>query len=333
MVNGTQETSVDISIITPVYNEAESLPHLYSRLTSVLKTMQRSYEIIFVDDGSKDSSRNVVKSFIELDPHVILVEQRTNFGKSVALNTGFSIAQGEFVITMDADLQDQPEEIMKLLDKMQEGFDLVTGLRVNRWENDPFSKTIPSRVANTLTRVVTGVPLFDMNSGFKCYRRELISRIRLHSDLHRYIPVLAHYQGFRITEVPVIQDRRKYGRSKYGPSRFIRSLFDLLTVMFLSRFRYRPLHLFGSVGVAIGAIGFFILLYLATLWVFTPEPIGDRPLLMLGVLLVVVGIQVTSIGLIADLVVSIDRLKEDPQTTVRNIYGRVRSDSPEQEVD
>jgi glycosyltransferase involved in cell wall biosynthesis len=312
--------AVRISIVIPVHNEEESLLALFQHLTRVLQSVGQPYEIIFVDDGSSDSSLQILKGFVTTNPEVIAVEQRTNFGKSAALNTGFSVARGEILFTLDADLQDDPDEIPALLAKLEEGYDLVTGLRANRWSNDPLGKTIPSRVANAVTRLVSGVPLRDMNSGFKGYRREVIQHIRLHSDLHRYIPVLAYYQGFRIVEVPITHHARQHGFSKYGTSRFLRSLFDLLTVLFLSRFRYRPLHLFGVVGAASGGLGTVILVYLSMIWLFTDSRIGDRPLLLLGVLLVIIGIQFVSIGLVADLVVSIDRNREDPQSTVRKIH-------------
>jgi glycosyltransferase involved in cell wall biosynthesis len=311
---------VRLSIVIPVYNEEESLLLLYERLESVLESSGEKYEIIFVDDGSTDHSAQILRELVITHPAVVLVEQVANFGKSAALTTGFSVAQGDIVITLDADLQDDPAEIPVLRAKLDEGYDLVTGLRANRGSNDPIGKTLPSKVANTLTRVMSGVPLKDMNSGFKCYRRVVIKTIRLHSDLHRYIPVLAYYNGFKVTEVPVKHHPRQFGVSKYGAGRFMRSLFDLLTVLFLSRYRYRPLHLFGTAGLISGGIGFLISLYLTLIWLFTDQSIGDRPLLMLGVLLIIVGVQFISMGLIADLIVSIERNRESPQSTVRHIY-------------
>lgn len=312
--------TIKLSVVIPVYNEEESLPHLLVRLNDILPQMAETYELIFVDDGSTDASLKLLADFGAQDPNIVLVEQRANFGKSAALSTGFSVARGEVIFTMDADLQDEPSEMPVLLAKLNDGYDLVTGMRINRSSNDPAGKTIPSRIANKVTRILSGIPLSDMNSGFKCYRRELTKSLRLHSDLHRYIPVLAHYQGYKVTEIPVSHNARRYGKSKYGPSRFLRSLFDLLTVLFLSRFRYRPLHLFGSVGVFAAGLGMLISFYLGLVWLFTTDPIGDRPLLLLAVLLIIIGIQFISIGLVADLVVSIDRNREDPQSTVRRIY-------------
>jgi dolichol-phosphate mannosyltransferase len=311
--------SLALSVVIPMYNEEESLPHLLARLSAVLDGVTTAYEIVFVDDGSTDGSAALVSGWVKENPRIVLVRQRANFGKSVALNTGFGVARGEVIITMDADLQDEPNEIPTLLTKLDEGYDLVTGLRSNRSVNDPLSKRIPSKVANGLTRWASGVPLRDMNSGFKAYRRELTQTLRLHGGLHRYVPVLAHYKGFKVVEQPVSHNPRQYGKSKYGPARFVSSLYDLMTVLFLSRFRDRPLHLFGTVGALSGGLGVLISLYLSLVWLFTDEDIGTRPLLTLGVLLIIVGVQFVSLGLIADLIISLDRNRDNPTATVRRI--------------
>lgn len=308
-----------ISLIIPVYNEVESLPVLLERLETELGRISKPYEIIFIDDGSSDGSLELLKKLCGEHPHLILAVHRANFGKSAGLSTGFSLAQGQFVITIDADLQDEPGEISKLIDALGEGYDVAIGWRVDRGRNDPLSKVIPSRIANFVTRHLSGVPLNDMNSGFKCYRREVIEQISLHSDLHRYIPILAHYRGFRIIEVPVAHHQRQFGHSKYGPERFLRSFIDLLTVIFLSRYRYRPLHFFGLIGMFFGGIGLFINAYLAVLWVAGERPIGDRPLLLLGVLLVIVGFQLALSGLIADLIISLNQSREGNLSLVREI--------------
>lgn len=311
-----------ISVIIPVYNEEESLPHLIEQLRQSLDGLGRTYEIVFIDDGSTDQSLTIMHGFVEQYPQVVVVEQISNFGKSMALTAGFAVARGDVIFTMDADLQDDPGEMHLLLAKLDEGYDLVTGLRSNRGSNDPLGKTFPSKVANRMTRVLSGVPLKDMNSGFKCYRRVVIKTIKLHSDLHRYIPVLAYYRGFKVTEVPIQHHARQYGYSKYGAGRFVRSLFDLMTVLFLSRYRYRPLHIFGLAGAFFSFFGFAISFYLSLVWLFTDNPIGNRPLLMLGVLFIITGVQLISVGLVADLIVSIDRNREDPKSTIRQIYKR-----------
>ena len=324
-----------ISIIIPVYNEEQSLAPLFERLQNSLDGLAQSYELIFVDDGSTDYSLEIMQGFVNQRPQqVVVVEQVSNLGKSAALMVGFAIARGDVLFTMDADLQDDPDEIPTLLAKLDEGYDLVTGLRSNRGNNDPIGKTFPSKVANRLTRTLSGVPLRDMNSGFKCYRREVVKTVKLHSDLHRYIPVLAYYHGFKVTEVPIKHHPRQYGCSKYGAGRFIRSLFDLVTVLFLSRYRYRPLHMFGTVGLLFAGSGLLISFYLSLVWLFTDNPIGSRPLLMLGVLLIITGTQFILMGLVADLIVSIERNREDPTSTVRRVHrGREYEEQPYVEKD
>lgn len=319
------DTLPAISVIIPVYNEEESLPHLLERMQQSLNALGHAYEIIFIDDGSNDKSLEIMRGFVEQHPQILLIEQISNFGKSMALMAGFSVARGGIIFTMDADLQDDPAEIPLLLAKLNEGYDLVTGQRSNRGSNDPIGKTFPSKIANKMTRVLSGVPLKDMNSGFKCYRSIVIKTIKLHSDLHRYIPVLAYYRGFKVTEVPVQHHARQYGVSKYGAGRFTRSLFDLITVLFLSRYRYRPLHIFGLVGAFFTFLGLVISFYLSLVWLFTDNPIGNRPLLMFGVLFIITGVQFFSMGLVADLIVSIERNREDPTLTIREIYKHEQS--------
>ncbi len=311
--------AVDVSVVIPVYNEEDNLPLLTEALMSVLKDADYAWEIVFVDDGSTDNSRAVLDEIRQSHDNIVLALHRSNFGKSQALSAGFRIAKGDILLTMDADLQDDPTEIPRMLAELESGTDLVIGWRTNRKDNDPITKTVPSAVANWMTRTITGVHLNDMNSGFKGFRRAVVEQISLHSDLHRYIPVLAYARGFSIKELPVQHYPRKHGRSKYGAERYIRSLFDLLTVLFLTRFRYRPLHFFGIIGLASGTLGVLISGYLTVLWFLGYRPIGDRPLLLLGVLLILVGIQFTLSGLVADLIVSIDNRSQDPLSSVRTV--------------
>lgn len=315
----TERRAVDVSVVIPVYNEEDNLPPLTDTLMSVLKNAAYTWEIVFVDDGSTDNSRAVLDEIRHAHNNIVLALHRANFGKSQALSTGFHIATGNILLTLDADLQDDPNEIPRLVAELESGTDLVIGWRTNRKDNDPITKTVPSAVANWMTRTITGVHLNDMNSGFKGFRREVVEQISLHSDLHRYIPVLAYAQGFTIKELPVQHYPRKHGRSKYGTERYIRSLFDLLTVLFLTRFRYRPLHFFGIIGLASGTLGVLISGYLTVLWFLGNRPIGDRPLLLLGVLLILVGIQFTLSGLVADLIVSIDNRAQNPLISVRTV--------------
>lgn len=306
-----------ISIVIPLFNEVESLPKLIENIQTVGAQSSLQYEIIFVDDGSTDGSTALLRDF-STDPAIKTVELRRNFGKSAALAAGFAVARGEIIVTMDADLQDDPAEIPNLLAKLDEGCDLVTGWKANR--QDPLTKTIPSFIANTTTRLVSGVKIKDMNSGLKCYRSEVAKSLNLYGDLHRYIPIIAHYQGFRVAEIPVRHHARQYGRSKYGVSRLLRGLMDFFTVIFIYNYGSRPLHLLGGLGALLGGLGLLINLYMTWLWIRGVRPIGDRPLLLLGILLVVVGVQITTLGLIAELLVANSRRQENPLDIVREIH-------------
>lgn len=310
---------MDISLVIPVYNEVESLPHLYAKLLEQLETLGKTWEIVFIDDGSRDGSTAVLKQLQAEDERVVVAIQRRNFGKSLALSAGFEIARGDIMITMDADLQDEPAEISNLLAKMAEGFDLVVGWKKER--HDPLSKTIPSYIANRATRLMTGVHLHDMNSGLKAMSADVAHTIRIYGDLHRYIPIIAHYNGFAVTEIPVVHHQRQYGRSKYGPGRLLRGGFDLLTVVFVANYRYRPLHLFGGLGAVMTFLGVVVNVYLSIEWFRGERPIGDRPLLTLGVLLMIVGVQLLTIGLLAELLVSSIQQRANPLDTVRQILS------------
>ena len=302
-----KEKALDLSIVIPILNEAESLPLLHRNLTLALTSLQRPYEIIFVDDGSTDGTYKTLCQLAEKDANVRLIKFRRNFGKAAALSAGFRHARGGFIVSMDGDLQDDPAEIPALLAKLDEGWDLVSGWKAQR--HDPLSKRVPSKIFNWFTARVTGVHLHDLNCGLKAYRREVLENLPLYGELHRYIPVMAHEQGFRVTEMKVLHHPRKFGKSKYSLERYLRGFLDLLTVVLLTRYIRRPLHLFGSIGVLCFAIGFFINLYLTLLWL-SGEPIGHRPLMILGVLLVVTGVQFVSIGLIGELLI---REKGDSQ--------------------
>ncbi len=290
-----------ISVVVPALNEEGSLEELYQEIAAALEQRDEPFEVVFVDDGSTDGSMSLLSRLHDQLPNVVVVHLRRNFGKAAALQAGFLEARGEIIVTIDADLQDDPAEIPQLLAKLDEGYDLVSGWKTRR--NDPFLRRVFSRVFNWATGVISGVRLHDVNCGLKAYRAEVLQDMRLYGELHRFIPVLASYQGYRIAEVSVNHRPRQHGSSRYGPERYLRGFFDLLSVTFMGRYRYRPLHLFGGIGMLMGAIGFIVLTYLTTIW-FWGAGIGTRPLLTLGVLLIVVGIQFVSLGLISELITS-----------------------------
>ena len=294
--------SVELSVILPVLDEVDSLDLLYRELTTVLQSLGRPYELIFVDDGSRDGSFTRIEKLHRSDDRVRAIQLRRNFGKAAALAVGFRAARGDILITLDADLQDDPAEIPRLLARLEEGQDLVSGWKRDR--QDPRSKTWPSRLFNGVTGWLTGVRLHDFNSGFKAYRREVVEEIRLYGELHRFIPALAAWRGFRVDELPVHHRARRFGRSKFGSARFWRGYLDLVTVLFLTRYTRRPLHLFGGLGLAAWTVGFGANLYLTGLWLAGVRPIGTRPLLAFGVLSMLVGIQFFAVGLLSELVLS-----------------------------
>lgn len=295
-------TGVEVSVVVPVLDEVESLEILHRELTAALEQIGRPYELIFVDDGSRDGSFETLEKLHRSDERVRAVQLRRNFGKAAALAVGFREARGRVVVTLDADLQDDPAELPRLLARLEEGYDLVSGWKLRR--QDPPSKTLPSRLFNRVTARLTGLPLHDLNSGFKVYRREVVEELRLYGELHRFIPALAAWRGFRVGEVPVHHRPRRFGRSKYGSARFWRGSLDLLTVLFLTRYTRRPLHLFGGLGLVSLAGGLGVNLYLTGLWLAGARPIGTRPLLAFGVLSMLVGIQFFSLGLLSELVLS-----------------------------
>jgi len=289
-----------ISVVVPVRDEELTVEPLYEELASALGE-QDEWEVVYVDDGSRDGTRAALARLHESATNVRVVRLRRNAGKAAALDAGFRVVEGDVVVTMDGDLQDDPSEIPRLLAKLDEGYDLVSGWKTRR--NDPWSRRAPSRVFNGVTGLLSGVHLHDMNCGLKALRVEVARDLDLYGELHRFVPVLANDLGYRVTEMGVNHRPREHGRSRYGLDRYTRGFLDLLTVSFMSRYRHRPLHLFGGLGLALGTIGAAILVYL-TIVKLTGEPIGRRPLLLLGVLLVVVGIQFLSLGLLSELVTS-----------------------------
>jgi glycosyltransferase involved in cell wall biosynthesis len=299
-VPSPEPAELDVSVLVPVKDEAESVEELAARVASVLDRLGLSFEIIFVDDGSRDGTPKRVKAARERDGRVKLVRLRRNFGKAAALCAGFDHSIGRIILTMDGDLQDDPEEIPRFLSVLEEQeLDLVSGWKRRR--QDPASKRIPSRLFNWVTRKLAQVDLHDFNCGFKAYRREVLAEIAVYGELHRYIPVLASRRGFAVGEIQVNHHPRRHGVSKYGWDRFYKGLLDLITVLFITRYTRRPLHLFGAFGLLFLAGGFGINLYLAIAW-FGGEDLSNRPLLQLGILLMLLGIQVLTTGLVGEMI-------------------------------
>lgn len=295
---------VDISVVVPVFNERGSVEPLHEALARVLSRLGRSYEILFVDDGSVDGTLAALEELHKRDPRVRIVSLRRNFGKSAALAAGFDSVRGNVVFTMDGDLQDDPGEIPGFLEMIDEGFDLVSGWKKER--KDPVSKRWPSRLFNYVTSKVTGIPLNDFNCGFKAYRRHVVDQLEIYGELHRFIPVLAARQGFRIGERVVTHHPRRHGRSKFGVARFLNGFLDLLTVMFMSSNQRSPLHLFGRIGVAFLTVGILLNLYMVYIWV-VEQALRVRPLLLFGVVLVILGIQFVSMGLLGEMIAGLRR--------------------------
>ena len=292
---------LDLSVLVPVLDEEWSVLELAERVAAVLDRIGRSFEIVFVDDGSRDATPLRVREARERDARVKLVRLRRNFGKAAALSAGFDHCSGRLVLTMDGDLQDDAEEIPRLLAALEGGdLDLVSGWK--RQRRDPASKKLPSLLFNWVTRQLAQVPLHDFNSGFKLYRREVLGEIAVYGELHRYIPVLASRRGFTIGEVEVNHHPRRHGNSKYGWDRFYKGLLDLITVLFITKYTRRPLHLFGGFGLLFLASGFAIDAWLAWGWFFRKEALSNRPLLLLGILLMLLGFQVLTTGLIGEMI-------------------------------
>jgi glycosyltransferase involved in cell wall biosynthesis len=288
-----------LSVVIPAYNEVESLPELHRELVATLGSLGHTWEIIYVDDGSRDGSDERLASLAQGDARVRGAVLRRNFGKSAALATGFRMARGEWVATLDADLQDDPAELPKLIDALVQGNDLVSGWKQDR--QDPITKTLPSLLFNAVTSMVAGIKLHDFNCGFKLYRREVTEAIEIYGEFHRFIPALAHWRGFRVAEVPVRHRARRFGRSKFGASRFVNGFLDLLAAAFISTSALKPLHVFGRIGLAFLVVGVGIGTWFVVQWA-GGEPMRVRPLMLLGVGLVLLGIQFVLMGLLGEMI-------------------------------
>jgi glycosyltransferase involved in cell wall biosynthesis len=293
-----------ISAVVPAYNEEESINEFYKVLSANLVKLDKNYEIVFVDDGSTDSTLELLKKLATKDKAIRIFSFRKNRGKAEALTVGFQMAKGDYIVTLDADLQDRPEEIGSLLKKSKEGFDLVSGWKKNR--KDSLTSVIFSKFFNFVMSSFWGVHLHDYNCGLKLYTKDAAKSLNLYGGMQRFIPLLVAEKGFEVTEVPVVHEKRLYGKSKYSSLKIITEMPDMFTILFLSKYAKRPLHFFGFVGGIVSAIGFFILLYLTVIH-FMGQSIGERPLLIFGMLLVLAGLQVLFTGLLADLILHISQ--------------------------
>lgn len=290
-----------LSVVVPIYNEEESIPHLYARLREALDQLGRPYEILAIDDGSRDRSFGLLRDLAVRDGRWRVVRFRRNFGQTAGFAAGFARARGEWVVTIDADLQNDPHDIAMLLAKAEEGFDVVSGWRAKR--QDPFlNRRLPSQLANGLISWATGVRLHDYGCSLKVYRAEVVKQIDLYGELHRFIPAIASWQGVAVTELPVNHEARKYGTSKYGIGRTTRVVLDLITVRFLLSYSTRPMQVFGAIGLLCSALGGVLLGYLGTARLLFGSPLADRPLLLLAVLLVILGVQLLGMGLLGELI-------------------------------
>lgn len=315
--------NVLVSVVIPLFNEEENVSLLHESLTEKLADKAYGYEIVYVDDGSKDSTLELLEAIQKEDERVIIISLRRNFGQTAAFAAGFDFAKGDIIITMDGDLQNDPADIDRLIGMMSE-YDLVSGWRKNR--KDPFfSRQLPSKIANYLISKVTGVQLHDYGCSLKAYKREVIKNIRLYGEMHRFIPAVASWYGVKVGETETIHHPRLRGKSKYGLSRTVKVVLDLITVKFLQSFSTKPIQFFGPMGLISGLLGFFILLYLTAEKFIFSTPIGGRPLLLLGALLVIVGIQMIGMGLISEILVRVyHESQRKPIYVVKKILGTGR---------
>ncbi|HYQ47979.1 MAG TPA: glycosyltransferase family 2 protein [Thermodesulfovibrionales bacterium] len=309
-----------ISVVIPLYNEEENVLELHARLKAVLDTIGSDYEVLFIDDGSTDNTLALLQDIQSQDSRVVVLSLRRNFGQTAAFAAGFDYSRGDIIVTMDGDLQNDPHDIPKLVEMMRDN-DLVSGWRKKR--KDPFiSRRLPSMMANWLISKVTGVNLHDYGCSLKAYKRDVIKNLKLYGEMHRFIPAVASWYGVRIAEVETTHHPRLRGKSKYGISRTVKVVLDLITVKFLQSFSTKPLQFFGPIGLLSGALGFFISLYLALGKLFMGREIGGRPLLLLGALLIIVGIQFIGMGLLGEMMVRVyHETQKKPIYVIKKVIG------------
>lgn len=303
-IERNKDKTLDLSVVIPIYNEADNVERLYKSLEEVLSKLDKSYEVLLIDDGSTDGTADKLISIHKRNPKYKVIQFRRNYGQTAAISAGFDYSAGNVIVTIDADLQNDPKDIPKILEKMEEGYDVVSGWRKDR--KDPFlTRKVPSKIANWLVSILAGIHLHDYGCTLKAYSKDVVKNVQLYGEMHRYIPALASWIGINVTEIPVSHHKRKFGKSKYGLSRTPRVILDLITLKFLLSYSTRPIQIFGSIGIITAFLGFLIALFLSYVKLVQKQSIGDRPLLLLAVLLIFLGFQFISMGLLGELVVRI----------------------------
>lgn len=303
-IERSKDKTLDLSVVVPIYNEVDNVERLYKSLEEVLSKLDKNYEVLLIDDGSTDGTTDKLAEIHKRNPKYKVIQFRRNYGQTAAMSAGFDYSAGNVIVTIDADLQNDPKDIPKILEKMEEGYDVVSGWRKDR--KDPFlTRKVPSKIANWLVSILAGIHLHDYGCTLKAYSKDVVKNVQLYGEMHRYIPALASWIGINVTEIPVSHHKRKFGKSKYGLSRTPRVILDLITLKFLLSYSTRPIQIFGSIGIITAFLGFLIALFLSYVKLVQKQSIGDRPLLLLAVLLIFLGFQFISMGLLGELVVRI----------------------------
>jgi len=309
------KSGVGLSIVIPIYNEKESIGELYEKLNKALSRMNLKYEVLLIDDGSVDGTFNELLKVHRKNKLFKIIRFRKNFGQTSAISAGFSYAEGEVVITLDADLQNDPQDIPVLLEKLNEGYDIVSGWRKNR-KDKAVTRRFPSIIANKIISKLTGVHLHDYGCTLKVYKKEVVKNINLYGEMHRYIPAIASWMGVKVAEVPVMHHSRRHGKSKYGVSRTIKVILDIITLKFLLSYSQSPIQMFGLLGLFSGMIGFIMTAYLIIMRLFFNQPLADRPLFILSIFMIFIGVQLITIGLLAEVLIRVYHKVQDRSTYV-----------------
>lgn len=320
-INNNSKEKIDLSIVIPIYNERESVDRLYKELDKSLLKLGIDYEVIFIDDGSVDGTYNKLLEIHKKNSSYKIIRFRRNFGQTAAISAGFNYSKGDAIITLDADLQNDPQDIPVMLNKLNEGYDIVSGWRKNR-KDKAITRRFPSVIANKIISKLTGVYLHDYGCTLKAYKREVVKNIELYGEMHRYIPAVASWMGVKVSEIPVTHHSRKFGKSKYGISRTIRVILDIITIKFLLSYSQRPIQIFGLVGLFSGTVGFIITAYLIIMRIFFNQGLADRPLFILSIFMIFIGIQLITMGLLAEITMRIyHEAQEKPTYVIKDIIS------------